>query len=537
MVPRRSLAALGISTVLIIGTFCAVIAWILNTSTASLDRMQTQGENTLLRTVANDYKGFLALSIADYTAWTELYRYLNGPPDANWEKANLGPYVARTFSIDGVFIVSRKGRIAYAYQRRFAERLPADFVSDQQTIRMLARLAFRSEIPDVQVPAAGFTRIGGMPALVAASTIRDSSVALPSRFALVEIRLLTPQLLSGLGIAHNIHGLRVGVTGEGTSLQGPDGKVAEFTLAWRSSRAGEELLGHVLPVMLFVGFLAVGALFFVAFMSYRLASQLKARDQRLLETELESNRMRADTAEELSRSKSAFIANMSHELRTPLNAIIGFSELMQTQIFGPLSMRYRGYLDDIHSSGSHLLEIVNAILQLSKLDAGKTAIDLREVSLRESIIEVQRIATILADKKNIRLNADLENTTIFVMADQQALKQVLLNLISNAIKFSPVGSSVEVFAEKTKATCAIYVRDQGCGIPPDTVAKLGQPFVQAESAFSRQYQGTGLGLAISFSLARQMDAALEIESTPNIGTTVKLSFKRSLITALAANAA
>jgi two-component system cell cycle sensor histidine kinase PleC len=228
---------------------------------------------------------------------------------------------------------------------------------------------------------------------------------------------------------------------------------------------------------------------------------------------------------------------MSHELRTPLNAIIGFSELMRSELFGPLTARYLGYLDDIHSSGSHLLEIVNAILQLSKLDAGKSTIELQSVSLRDAIADVQRIAGILADEKNIRLMVDLAGSAPFVLADRQALKQILLNLISNAIKFSPRDSSIEIFMEETGTMCAVYVRDRGCGIPPDTLAKIGQPFVQAEGVFSRRHQGTGLGLAICFSLARQMDASLEIESAPNLGTTVKFLLKRAPKNALTANAA
>jgi hypothetical protein len=155
MGPTRLLAALGVSTLLIVGACCIAIVWILNTSAASLDQTQSHGDNTLLRAVTNDYKGFISQSVADYTAWTELYRDLNGPRDREWENTNLGPYVAQTFSVDGVFVVSRNGRVVYAYLSKPENHPLADFASDTRTIGTLAARAFRIEIPDVQTPAAG----------------------------------------------------------------------------------------------------------------------------------------------------------------------------------------------------------------------------------------------------------------------------------------------------------------------------------------------------------------------------------------------
>jgi signal transduction histidine kinase len=522
----RSVAALGASVVLIIAICFTAIVWMLDVSAASLDRTQKQGEVKLLRAVANDYKGFLAQSIADYTAWTELYQYLNGRPDRKWEAANLGPYITHAFAVDEVFIIARDGRLIYSYVHR---RGAAQHVApDMSTIRKLARLAFAAEAPDLQVPAAGYVKVAGMPSLAAASTIRDSAAAERSYFALVEIRVLSPQLLKSLGAAHSIEDLRAeSATVNGVSLKGPDGRIAQFALKWSPSTAGHQLLVRVLPTVLAIAVLVVLALFGVVFVWYRIASRIKAEEDRLMEAELENSQLRADTAEEVSRSKSAFIANMSHELRTPLNAIIGFSELMRTEIFGSLGQKYREYIDDIHLSGSHLLQVVNDILLLSKLDADELSIDLQPVQLHGVLNEVVRIAGILAANKSIHMAVHLEDETTSVLADERALKQILLNLISNAIKFSAARSDIEVFSIESAADCAIHVRDTGCGIPSSTLAQIGRPFVQAEGAYSRKYQGTGLGLAISYSLARCMGAAITVESTEHVGTTATIVFKKA----------
>jgi signal transduction histidine kinase len=161
------------------------------------------------------------------------------------------------------------------------------------------------------------------------------------------------------------------------------------------------------------------------------------------------------------------------------------------------------------------------------LDADELSIDLQPVQLHGVLNEVVRIAGILAANKSIHMAVHLEDETTSVLADERALKQILLNLISNAIKFSAARSDIEVFSIESAADCAIHVRDTGCGIPSSTLAQIGRPFVQAEGAYSRKYQGTGLGLAISYSLARCMGAAITVESTEHVGTTATIVFKKA----------
>jgi two-component system cell cycle sensor histidine kinase PleC len=241
---------------------------------------------------------------------------------------------------------------------------------------------------------------------------------------------------------------------------------------------------------------------------------------------IERNKSRAVAAEDANRSKNLFIANMSHELRTPLNAIIGFSEFIGAEAYGPLgSARYAEYVNDIHSSGNHLLGIVNNLLLFSKIEAGQHKVLLDDLSLRDELASVERMLQFDANRHGVQLVCDRLNDGVRVTADQQSLRQVLINVIGNAIKFSPAEEIVRVEHEAGKdgGTHRLRIVDRGCGIPAETLSQLGNPFVQAESAFSRRFQGTGLGLAICFGLTEAMGAAMVVESDEGAGTIVTIT--------------
>ena len=227
-------------------------------------------------------------------------------------------------------------------------------------------------------------------------------------------------------------------------------------------------------------------------------------------------------AEEANQAKSKFLANMSHELRTPLNAIIGFSEIMESGMFGPLGTeKYREYCCDIHQSGQYLLDVINDILDMSKIEAGRIRLDPEQVELESFLHEAMRVVAGRADDKRIQLIARI-GAGIRLIADHRLLKQIVLNLLSNAVKFTPEGGRVTIRARATKTCVLIAIADTGIGIPEDALARLGRPFEQVESQLTKSHQGSGLGLAIAKSLTKLHHGTMRIRSTIGRGTLVLL---------------
>ena len=229
-------------------------------------------------------------------------------------------------------------------------------------------------------------------------------------------------------------------------------------------------------------------------------------------------------AEGALQQKSLFIAAMAHELRTPLSAIIGFSELMKSAAFGPLgNARYGEFSADIHSSGQHLLSLINDLLDLSKIEAGKFEVVPEAVDLNQSVGSILRSVGGLAKEKAIELNCRMLPEPRLVLADPRAVKQMMINLLSNAIKFTPVQGMVYVAIEAAGADCRISVSDTGQGIAAADMARILKPYEQVRRNGSSDAQGTGLGLAIVNELVRLHDRTLTLDSTIGVGTTASFS--------------
>mgnify|MGYP002381330025 CR=1 FL=1 len=233
-------------------------------------------------------------------------------------------------------------------------------------------------------------------------------------------------------------------------------------------------------------------------------------------------------AEAANRSKSEFLANMSHELRTPLNAIIGFSEVMTSEFFGPLgSQKYAEYAADIRKSGHFLLDVINDILDMSKIEAGRTELEHCDVDLTAVVDEVMRLIGPRAAENRIAVKLDLPKFKPFA-ADRRALKQVLINLMSNAVKFTPEDGSISLSAQSDEKRVRLTITDTGIGIPQRDIEKLGRPFEQVENQFTKSRGGSGLGLAISRSLIELHGGSLTIQSVVGKGTTVTVTLPRKL---------
>jgi two-component system, cell cycle sensor histidine kinase PleC len=239
------------------------------------------------------------------------------------------------------------------------------------------------------------------------------------------------------------------------------------------------------------------------------------------EDELKSARERAEQA---SHTKSRFLANMSHELRTPLNAIIGFSDILAREMFGPLgSERYGEYAKLINESGALLLDLINDLLDMSKIEAGKFELHVEDVPVAEAISGSLRLVGSRADEKGVEITTRVEPEGLVLRADQRAFKQILLNLLSNAVKFTNTGGKIAVSASAAGDRFVLRVRDTGIGIPADVLPRLARPFEQASNDPARAHGGSGLGLALVKSLTQLHGGEFAIESKEGHGTEVTVT--------------
>jgi signal transduction histidine kinase len=223
--------------------------------------------------------------------------------------------------------------------------------------------------------------------------------------------------------------------------------------------------------------------------------------------------------EAANRHKSEFLAHMSHELRTPLNAIIGFSEVLLERMFGELNEKQADYLKDIHESGRHLLSLINDILDLSKIEAGRMDLELASFHLPSTIANAVTLVRERAERQGVTLGLDLDPRLDIFQADERKVKQVLLNLLSNAIKFTPQGGRVDVSAKLDTDKVEIAVRDSGAGISPEDQASLFEQFMQVGKDAARKAEGTGLGLALSRRFVELHGGRIRVESAPGKGST------------------
>ena len=249
-----------------------------------------------------------------------------------------------------------------------------------------------------------------------------------------------------------------------------------------------------------------------------------------LAQDLEQARAEAETArqaaEAANRAKNQFLATMSHELRTPLNAILGFSEIIAQQAFGPEAVRqYADYALDINTSGRHLLELINDILDIAKIEAGKLEIQPENLDLEDVLDSCRRLCAVKARERGVKLALDIAPGARLVFADMRAIKQILFNLLTNAVKFSELGGTVTLAARRLDGDrVELSVSDTGIGVEAEQVPRVFEPFHQLDNSYNREAGGTGLGLALVKALTELHGGTVEMQSTPGEGTCVRLVF-------------
>jgi len=248
---------------------------------------------------------------------------------------------------------------------------------------------------------------------------------------------------------------------------------------------------------------------------------MKLQEEALRRSE-QGERVARERAEAADQAKSSFLAIMSHELRTPLNAVIGFSEMIEQKLLGASLPRYREYGALIRRSGEHLLSLINDILDIAKLQSGKTELRLEPTDVVRVIDDAVGLISKQAQVASVVLTCHSEEGLSLVQADPVRLRQILLNLLSNAIKFTPPGGKISVNAGQESDLIRIDVSDTGIGMSVEDIPKAMEPFGQVANTLTRQYQGTGLGLPLAKSLVELHGGRFEIASAPGVGTTISI---------------
>ena len=265
-------------------------------------------------------------------------------------------------------------------------------------------------------------------------------------------------------------------------------------------------------------------------------AKLEATQGKLQQTS-ESLKFALDVAAAANQTKSAFLAAMSHELRTPLNAVIGFSDVLSRETFGPLgSAQNKEYIKNIHSSGVHLLALINDVLDIARIDEGEGQLHEEVVELRGVVRDSLRMVTHQADVAKIRLFEEIDPHVRFVLADERRLKQILLNLLGNAVKFTKVNGDVRVRAFRNEHGLIISVSDTGIGMAEKDIPVALERFGQIDSTLARKYEGTGLGLPLAKQLTELHGGTLAIKSVVDVGTTVIVTLPASRIVKQGASA-
>jgi two-component system, cell cycle sensor histidine kinase DivJ len=324
---------------------------------------------------------------------------------------------------------------------------------------------------------------------------------------------LQPSLLLGSGLFERIHvGDRVGYLCAISELR--DGaRLRKLEIRIRAPRtdAGEETYRHFAVEMATTG--SVDGALIAVLRPNEEAAALRA----------EIARLKAGV-EEIDIAKSRFLGVVSHELRTPLNAIIGFSDMLAQEMFGPFAdARQKEYAGLIRESGSHLLAVVTSILDVSKLACGSYPIDPQPFRFADAVDVCRKMISLQAAEKSLTLESDIAPSAGRIVADRRAVQQMLINLISNAVKFTPAGGKVTVGANRLGSRLHFWVSDTGIGIKEDDLCRIGRPFTQVRNDYTREYDGAGLGLSLVKGLVELHQGSMMIESAPGEGTVVTIS--------------
>lgn len=479
-----------------------VIAWVLS---RSMDASTQMSERMLIDQQLRNVPADLAKLAEDNTWWDEAVENVLLQENISWLNATIGDTIVGFDSIDGTFVLRPDNSLIY--NSSLLENGPTyqDFLSNGLASSIAGLVPVDA---DQAVSEAGFIAIEGQLYAVGTSMVQPAgrrNYAPPlgnaRRPVLVFYQKVTDKVLSDLGDSIGLSNLRYTATfatqHRGLVLNDMAGQRAGVIL-WSASKPGSAVLSQLVwPVLGFAVVLGIALYIFIG------------RARGLIEE-----------LEQADRTKMAFLASMSHEVRTPLNAIIGFAEIVRLELHGKIEgQKNKEYLDIIRSSGEHLLTVINDILNISKLDAGKMEVFAEAMDPVEVIEESVRMVENSAHDRSLRLVKELESSMI--ISDERIIRQILVNLLSNAIKFTPAGGQVAVRSEIMDGGYKIVVADTGIGMSKEEIDHALEPFGQVHNGKSN-VGGTGLGLPLVNRFLELLGGNMTIRSAPAHGTSVTI---------------
>ncbi len=486
-----------LATLLILG---AAIYAVLMTIARVGDAHQREMEQRIVQSALNQQRMNLGNTLVQQAFWDSAYDAIGPHLNPKWLDKNLG-FSAETAGVPFTAIFDRNAQPVYHY----SARTTAADADSLQTSPSLAQLAERALAAPVlpPTPLSAIVRVGNHLYLAAAERIvpNDARAGLPlaRSYVLTNLVPLSSAMLGNLQSGFGIAPLSISVSPSPDLADVPlvDVNAAPLGyLEWRPARPGREFADAAAPMALSC-FALLAALQLVVLRSWLQAAE-RMRDEGV--------------------AKTMFLANASHELRTPLNAIIGFSECMDGEMFGPINERYREYARDIRTSGQLLLGIVNDVLDLTHLNSTAEVV-MQPVKLGEALAGALRMLREYAKSDRISIEFVDNSEGAEVAANEKALSQILLNLGSNAVKFSPPHTKVDIGLRRGADFVELVVRDYGAGISAEKLRFIGQPFFQANETSTRK-PGSGLGLAIVKKLTQRLGGEFAIASSSGAGTTV-----------------
>ena len=519
--------------VLVLVISIAIIATLTVIAARSQNQAAVETSVHLTRSVIADIERRLGEQLLDYSFWDTAVANLVETPNLNWADRNVGIYMHERFDISTSFVVDATNRSVYAMVdgKRVSARPQEHFSGGFASLLAATRSQPKNQPP---TPLAGILTDGEVAHIAAVSTLTTFSrrsapgADIATGSTLIFTRAIDADLLKEISRNYLLRDLKF-VPGTQAPADAAlplitvDGTLVGH-LTWTPEALGDELLENLLPFVT-ITFLIFGVSAFVFFRrTQRIAANLTL-DNLALKSARNGLREAKEVAEQANRSKTLFLANMSHELRTPLNSIIGFSEVLKDQVFGKMeNPRYLSYAADINGAGKHLLNLINDILDVSKIEADELEIAdelLDPVKLANDCISLVRNH---ADAETVILGLEHDRDLPWLVGDEVRIKQVLINLLTNAIKFTLAGGRVTLHILVNDSSIRFAVEDTGIGIAADDMPRVLAPFQQVRSDHAVAGEGTGLGVHLSKRIMELHGGSLSITSELGKGTTVYVEF-------------